>query len=66
MLGVLHVSAFGAGAQALTAGVERGRLPAESILGRGNCHPPKSPTGESIASRNLSGGGRSLSPLPLE
>jgi hypothetical protein len=66
MLGVLLDSAFGAGAQALTAGVERGRQPAESILGCGNCHTPKSPTGESITSRNLSGGGLFLSPLPLE
>jgi mono/diheme cytochrome c family protein len=65
MLGALLVSTFEAGAQAPTAGVERGRHLVESILGCGNCHTPKSPTGEPIASRNLSGGGLSFSPPPF-
>jgi mono/diheme cytochrome c family protein len=64
MLGALAVASIGAGAQAPTAGVERGRYLVESILGCGNCHTPKSPTGEPIASRNLSGG-LSFSPPPF-
>ena len=65
MLGVLIVSTVHAGAQAPTAGVERGRYLVESILGCGNCHTPKSPTGEPIVSRNLSGSGLSFSPPPF-
>ena len=65
MLGALLVSTFDASAQARSAGVERGRYLVESILGCGNCHTPKSPTGEPIASRNLSGGGLSFSPPPF-
>jgi mono/diheme cytochrome c family protein len=56
MLGALLASPVEAGAQSPTAGVERGRYLVESILGCGNCHTPKSATGEPIASRNLSGG----------
>ena len=37
----------------------------ESILGCGNCHTPKSPEGEPIASRNLSGGGLTFSVPPF-
>ena len=66
MLGVLLVSAFGVGEKAPTPGAKRGRYVVESIFGCGNCHTPKPPTGEPIASRNLCGGGRSLSPPPLE
>ena len=65
MLGALLVATIEAGAQASTAGVERGRYLVESILGCGNCHTPKSPTGQPIASRNLSGGGLSFSPPPF-
>lgn len=52
-------------AQASTSGIERGRYLVESILGCGNCHTPKTPTGESIASLNLSGGGLSFSVPPF-
>jgi mono/diheme cytochrome c family protein len=45
-----------ADAQPPTERVERGRYLVESILGCGNCHTPKSTTGEPIASRNLGGG----------
>ncbi len=64
MLGALLVATIEAGAQAPTAGVERGRYLVESILGCGNCHTTKLPTGEPIASRNLSGG-LSFSPPPF-
>lgn len=53
-----------ASAQTPAPGVERGRYLVESILACGNCHTPKSPTGEPIASRNL-GGGLSFSPPPF-
>lgn len=56
--------ALEASAQSLTPAVERGRYLVESILACGNCHTPKSPTGEPIASRNL-GGGLSFSPPPF-
>jgi mono/diheme cytochrome c family protein len=56
VVGAVLVAPIEASAQAPTAGVERGRYLVESILGCGNCHTPKSPTGEPIASRNLSGG----------
>ena len=36
--------------------LERGRYLVESILGCGNCHTPKSPTGAPIMERNLAGG----------
>ena len=36
-----------------------------SILGCGNCHTPKTPEGEPIASRNLSGGGVTFSLPPF-
>lgn len=36
--------------------LERGRYLVESILGCGNCHTPKSATGEPIMERNLAGG----------
>ena len=52
-------------AQAPSAGIERGRYLVESILGCGNCHTPKTPTGESIASLNLSGSGLSFSIPPF-
>jgi mono/diheme cytochrome c family protein len=65
MLGALLVSTLEAGAQVPTTGVERGRYLVESILGCGNCHTPKSPTGEPIANRNLGGGGLSFSPPPF-
>ncbi len=52
------------GAQTPTAAVERGRYLVESILACGNCHTPKSPTGEPLSSRNL-GGGLSFSPPPF-
>jgi tryptophan synthase beta chain len=51
------VAPIEAGAQASNASLERGRYLVESILGCGNCHTPKTPKGESIASRHLSGGG---------
>jgi mono/diheme cytochrome c family protein len=56
IVGALLVASIEAGAQVPSAGVERGRYLVESILGCGNCHTPKSLTGEPIASRNLSGG----------
>jgi mono/diheme cytochrome c family protein len=56
LLGALLVASIDAGAQAPSARVERGRYLVEGILGCGNCHTPKSPAGEPIASRNLSGG----------
>lgn len=56
LTGVLLAATIDAGAQAPGSAVERGRYLVESILGCGNCHTPKSPTGEPIASRNLSGG----------
>lgn len=64
ILGALLAATSEAGAQTPTAGVERGRYLVESILGCGNCHTPKSSTGEPIASRNLSGG-LSFSPPPF-
>jgi len=36
--------------------VERGRYLVESILGCGNCHTPRTATGEPIRERHLSGG----------
>lgn len=51
-------------AQTSTQAVERGQYLVESVLACGNCHTPKSPTGEPIASRNL-GGGLSFSPPPF-
>jgi hypothetical protein len=36
--------------------LERGRYLVESILGCGNCHTPKSPTGAPIMEHNLAGG----------
>ena len=42
-----------------------GRYLVESILGCGNCHTPKTATGEPIASRNLSGGGLTFSVPPF-
>ncbi|HET9025519.1 MAG TPA: c-type cytochrome [Burkholderiaceae bacterium] len=65
LLGALLVASFEAGAQAPTAAIERGRYLVESILGCGNCHTPKAPTGEPIASRNLSGGGLTFSIPPF-
>src|SRR5512139_47032 len=45
-----------AGAQPPADRVGHGRYLVESILGCGNCHTPKSTTGEPIADRNLGGG----------
>lgn len=45
-----------AGSAAAETPLERGRYLVESILGCGNCHTPKSPTGEPIMERNLAGG----------
>lgn len=45
-----------AGSAAAETPLERGRYLVESILGCGNCHTPKSPSGEPIMERNLSGG----------
>lgn len=56
LLGALLVFTIDAAAQAAGARVERGRYLVEGILGCGNCHTPKSPAGEPIASRNLGGG----------
>jgi mono/diheme cytochrome c family protein len=56
LLGALLVTAVEAGAQAPGARLERGRYLVEGILGCGNCHTPKTPQGEPIAGRNLSGG----------
>ncbi|MGZ9032300.1 MAG: c-type cytochrome, partial [Burkholderiaceae bacterium] len=53
------------GAQGSAGSTERGRYLVESILACGNCHTPKTPTGESIASRNLSGGGLTFSVPPF-
>ncbi len=47
--------AFATAAVAQTP-LERGRYLVESILGCGNCHTPKSPTGEPVMERNLAGG----------
>ena len=47
--------AFASSAVAETP-LERGRYLVESILGCGNCHTPKSPTGEPIMERNMAGG----------
>jgi len=65
LLGALLVTSIDAGAQAPGARVERGRYLVESILGCGNCHTPKTPEGEPIASRNLSGGGLTFSLPPF-
>jgi mono/diheme cytochrome c family protein len=56
LTGVLLVAAIDVDAQTPGAAVERGRYLVESVLGCGNCHTPKSPTGEPVVSRNLSGG----------
>src|SRR5512147_1869232 len=56
LIAMLLFFAGRAGAQAPTDRVERGRYLVESILGCGNCHTPKSTSGEPIASRNLGGG----------
>jgi mono/diheme cytochrome c family protein len=61
----LLVASVDVAAQAPTARVERGRYLVESILACGNCHTPKSPTGEPIANRNLSGGGLTFSLPPF-
>jgi len=61
---VLFITGASAGAQTPGTAVERGRYLVESILACGNCHTPKSPAGEPIASRNL-GGGLSFSPPPF-
>jgi mono/diheme cytochrome c family protein len=55
-LAILLVVAASAGAQSTPPPLARGRYLVESILACGNCHTPKSPTGEPIGSRNLSGG----------
>ena len=47
------------------AAVDRGAYLVESILACGNCHTPKTPAGEPIASRNLSGDGLRFSPPPF-
>lgn len=65
LLGALLASAFAAAAQAPGARIERGRYLVEGILGCGNCHTPKTPTGDPIASRNLSGGGLTFSLPPF-
>ena len=65
LLGALLVASLDAGAQAPSARVERGRYLVESILGCGNCHTPKTPEGEPIAGRNLSGGGVTFSLPPF-
>jgi mono/diheme cytochrome c family protein len=62
---VLLAAAGDIRAQAPSAGIERGRYLVESILGCGNCHTPKAPTGEPITSLNLSGGGLSFSIPPF-
>jgi mono/diheme cytochrome c family protein len=64
-LAVLLVVTAGAGAQSATTPVERGRYLVESILACGNCHTPKSPTGEPITSRTLAGGGASFTLPPF-
>jgi mono/diheme cytochrome c family protein len=64
LFATLHFPVIRAGAQSPTPVVERGRYLVESILACGNCHTPKSPSGEPIASRNLSGG-LSFSPPPF-
>jgi mono/diheme cytochrome c family protein len=65
LLGALLVAAIDAGAQAPDARLERGRYLVEGILGCGNCHTPKSPDGQPIASRNLSGGAVTFSLPPF-
>ena len=65
LLAALLVAPVEGRAQAPSAGIERGRYLVESILGCGNCHTPKTPAGEPIASRNLSGGGLSFSLPPF-
>lgn len=65
LLGALLSTAVDAWAQAPGARVERGRYLVEGILGCGNCHTPKTAEGEPIASRNLSGGGVTLSLPPF-
>jgi len=60
----LQLAVVQARAQAPAPAVERGRYLVESILACGNCHTPKSPAGEPIESRNLSGG-LSFSPPPF-
>ena len=62
---VLPAAAGDIRAQAPSAGIERGRYLVESILGCGNCHTPKAPTGEPITRLNLSGGGLSFSIPPF-
>jgi mono/diheme cytochrome c family protein len=65
LFAALLVPAVDAGAQASGARVERGRYLVEGILGCGNCHTPKTPEGEPIASRNLSGGSVTFSLPPF-
>lgn len=45
--------------------VARGRYLVESILACGNCHTPKSPAGEPLPDRNLSGGSLTFSLPPF-
>ncbi|MGE5160416.1 MAG: c-type cytochrome [Betaproteobacteria bacterium] len=65
LLVALLVFTVDATAQAPDARTERGRYLVESILGCGNCHTPKTPLGEPIASRNLAGGGLVFSVPPF-
>ena len=61
----LAFASFTLGAQGSGGSIERGRYLVESILGCGNCHTPKTATGEPIAPRNLSGGGLTFSIPPF-
>jgi mono/diheme cytochrome c family protein len=65
MFGAWAVAPCTSGAQGSAGSLERGRYLVESILGCGNCHTPKTATGEPIASRNLSGGGLTFSVPPF-
>lgn len=65
MFGAWALAPCTSGAQGAAGSTERGRYLVESILACGNCHTPKTPTGEPIASRNLSGGGLTFSVPPF-
>jgi mono/diheme cytochrome c family protein len=61
-LAVAMTPATAAEADAL---LERGRYLVESILACGNCHTPKSPSGEPLMDRNMAGGGLAFTLPPF-
>lgn len=65
VVGALLIAPTEAGARRRTTGIDRGGYLVESILGCGNCPTSGTLTGEPIASRNLGGGGLTLSVPPF-